>query len=67
MRDALAKGYVTKAPSFNSIFHYSQMESLTPYLKYLIAESAKPLQSIEIDFAVMLRVFPVAAMYAGLM
>jgi hypothetical protein len=52
MRDALAKGYVSKAPSFNSIFHYSQMESLTPYLKQLIAESAKPLQSIETDFAV---------------
>jgi transposase len=52
MRDALAKGYVSKAPSFNSVFHYSQMESLTPYLKHLIAESAKPLQSIEEDFAV---------------
>ncbi|HSE17251.1 MAG TPA: transposase [Pyrinomonadaceae bacterium] len=51
MRDALAKGYVSKAPSFNSVFHYSQMESLTPYLKHLIAESAKPLQSIETDFA----------------
>ena len=52
MRDALAKGYVKRAPSFNSVFHYSQMESLTPYLKLLIAESAKPLQSIETDFAV---------------
>jgi hypothetical protein len=51
MRDALAKGYVSKAPSFNSVFHYLQMESLTPYLKHLIAESAKPLQSIEEDFA----------------
>jgi transposase len=28
------------------------MESLTPYLNQLIAESAKPLQSIESDFAV---------------
>lgn len=52
MRDALAKGYVSKAPSFNSVFHYLQTESLTPYLKQLIAESAKPLQSIEEDFAV---------------
>ena len=52
MRDALSKGYVKRAPSFNSVFHYSQMESLTPYLKHLIAESAKPLQSIEEDFAV---------------
>ena len=52
MRDALAKGYVKRAPSFNSVFHYSKMESLTPYLKQLITESAKPLQSIETDFAV---------------
>jgi hypothetical protein len=52
MRDALAKGYVSRAPSFNSVFTYSQMEMVTPYLKQLIAESAKPLQSIETDFAV---------------
>ena len=51
MRDALAKGYVSRMPSFNSIFDYLQMESLTPYLKYLIAESAQPLKSIETDFA----------------
>lgn len=52
MRDALTKGYVSKAPSFNSVFDYLQMESLTPYLKQLIAESAMPLQSIEDSFAV---------------
>ena len=51
MRDALAKGYVSKMPSFNSIFDYLQNESLTPYLKYLIAESASPLKSIETAFA----------------
>ena len=52
MRDALAKGYVSKMPSFNSIFDYLQMESLTPYLKYLITESALPLKSVETSFAV---------------
>jgi transposase len=52
MRDALAKGYVSRSVHFNSIFDYLQMGSLTPYLKQLIAESAKPLQSIEEDFAV---------------
>ena len=51
IRDALAKGYVSKAPSFNSVFDYLQMESLTPYLKHLIAESAMPLKSIETQFA----------------
>ena len=29
MRDALAKGYVSKVPSFNSVFDYLQMETLT--------------------------------------
>lgn len=52
MRDALAKGYVSKAPSFNTVFRYLQAGELTAYLKQLIAESAKPLQSIEEDFAV---------------
>jgi len=52
MRDALAKGYVSKTPSFNSVFDYLQMESLTPYLKQLISESSLPLQSIEEDFAI---------------
>ena len=45
----------------------SQMEMLTPYLKQLIAESAKPLQSIETDFAVDASGFLLAPMYAGLM
>lgn len=52
MRDALSKGYVSKLPSFNSIFDYLQRESLTPYLKHLIAESSLPLKSIETAFAV---------------
>jgi transposase len=52
MRDALAKGYISKPPSFNSVFDYLQMESLTPYLKQLISESSLPLQSVEEDFAV---------------
>ena len=52
MRDALAKGYVSRSVHLNSIFDYLQMESLTPYLKQLITESAMPLQSIEEQFAV---------------
>ena len=52
MRDALAKGYVSRSVHFNSIFDYLQMESLTPYLKQLITESAMPLQSVEEQFAV---------------
>lgn len=52
LRDALAKGYISKMPSYNSIFDYFQMETLTPYLKQLIAASALPLKSIETEFAV---------------
>jgi trans-aconitate methyltransferase len=52
LREALSKGYLSKMPSYNSIFDYLQTDSLTPYLKYLIAESAQPLKSIEESFAV---------------
>lgn len=52
LREAKAKGYLSKMPSYNSIFDYLKMESLTPYLKQLIAESSAPLKSIETDFAV---------------
>jgi transposase len=52
LRDAKAKGYLSKMPSYNSIFDYLKMESLTPYLKQMIADSSLPLQSIEKNFAV---------------
>ncbi len=52
LRDAKAKGYLSKMPSYNSIFDYLKMESLTPYLKELIAQSSLPLKSIETAFAV---------------
>jgi hypothetical protein len=52
LRDALARGYISKMPSYNSVFDYFQMESVTPYLKQLIAQSALPLKSIETEFAV---------------
>ena len=52
LRDALAKGYLSRMPSYNSAFDYFKMESLTPYLRQLIAQSAAPLKSIETEFAV---------------
>lgn len=52
LRDALAKGYITRLPSYNSIFDYLKLESLTPYLKQMIIESSLPLKSVEQDFAV---------------
>jgi transposase len=52
LRDANAKGYISKLPCYNSIFNYFEDETLTPYLKMLIEESSLPLQMIESDFAV---------------
>jgi len=52
LKDAHAKGYLTKLPCYNSIFNYFENEMLTPYLQMLIEESSLPLRAIEKDFAV---------------
>jgi transposase len=52
MKDAHGKGYVTRAPHYNSISRYLENPGLTPILKALIEESSLPLQAIESDFAV---------------
>ncbi len=52
LRELQARGFVDKAPSYNSLFDYLGNPSLTPLLKTLIEQSASPLKSIETDFAV---------------
>lgn len=52
LNEAHTKGYLSKLPSYNSIFKHFSMEALTPYLLMLIEESAKPLAAIEGKFAV---------------
>ena len=52
LRDAFQKGYLSKLPSYNTLFDYLQMEELTPYLQSLITESSKALKAVETDFAV---------------
>lgn len=52
LKDAHVKGYISKVPCYNSIFHYFESEMLTDYLKMLIEESSLPLRAIESDFAV---------------
>ncbi len=47
-----AKGYMIRAPHYNSVFNYLDNSDLTPILKALIEESASPLKAIETDFAV---------------
>ena len=51
LREAQPKGFVTKAPHYNSLFNYLENSELTPILKTLITESSLPLQSVESDFA----------------
>jgi transposase len=52
LRDAFQKGFLSKLPSYNTLFDYLRSEEVTPYLKHLIVESAKALKSVEVDFAV---------------
>lgn len=52
LREAKARGYLSKLPHYNSVFRYLESEALTPYLYELITLSAQPLKSVETDFAV---------------
>jgi transposase len=52
LKDAHNKGYLSKAPHYNSISRYLENPGLTPILKALIEQSSLPLQAIESDFAV---------------
>ena len=51
LRDAQAKGFISKTPHFNSIFNYLENPALTPILRDLITETSLPLKAIETDFA----------------
>jgi len=52
LRDASAKGHVSRAWSFNSVLKVIEDASVTPAIHRLIAASAAPLASVESDFAV---------------
>jgi transposase len=52
LREAKARGYLSQAPHYNSVFRYLEAEALTPYLYALINTSSLPLKSVESDFAV---------------
>lgn len=51
LRDAQAKGYVSRTPHFNSIFNYLENPALAPILQDLVVQSSLPLASVEVDFA----------------
>jgi hypothetical protein len=52
LADAEAKGYIGKAHHFNTMSKCLDKTGLTPILRSLIAETSKPLASIESEFAV---------------
>jgi transposase len=52
LREAKARGYLSRLPHYNTVFRYLESEALTPYLKELISLSAAPLIPVESDFAV---------------
>lgn len=52
LRDAKAKGFISKAWHFNSVLGVIEDESITPLLHQLIAATAAPLGAVESAFAV---------------
>ena len=52
MREYQERGFVSRAPSYNSISDYMESPVLTPLLQSMIEESARPLKFIETEFAV---------------
>jgi transposase len=51
LQDAAEKGFIKKAPHFNSVLRVMEDPALTPILKRLIIESSRPLAAVETEFA----------------
>ena len=51
LRDAHARGLISRLPHYNSVFNYLENPDLAPVLHRLIAETGKPLSAVECDFA----------------
>jgi transposase len=52
MRDAKGKGHLSHAPHYSRVSRFLEDPTMTPILMSLIGESARPLRSIECDFAI---------------
>ena len=52
LRESHERGYIGKAPHYNSIFRYLESDTLTPILRDLVIQSSLPLSAVETDFAV---------------
>ncbi|WP_435011231.1 transposase [Tundrisphaera lichenicola] len=51
LKAAHEKGHIYRLPHFNSVLRFLEDGEMTPILKAMIAESGRPLASIEQDFA----------------
>jgi transposase len=51
LRESQKRGHITKAPHYNSIFNYLENPAVGDILRTLILEAARPLKSVELDFA----------------
>src|SRR5437899_2757186 len=52
LREAHERGYISKLPCRNSVLNALESTALTPIVRSLITESSRPLQAVEVDFAV---------------
>jgi predicted nucleic acid-binding Zn finger protein len=52
LREAKAAGFISRVPSYASLFTCFESEEVTPILNRLIVESSLPLKAVEVDFAV---------------
>lgn len=52
MREARNKGMIESLPDYSTTFRYMENADVTPVLRCLIEQSAAPLRSVEVDFAV---------------
>jgi hypothetical protein len=51
LSEAAERGYLTKLPHYNSISNYLENPAMTPLLRDLIHITSRPLQAVEVDFA----------------
>ena len=52
LKEAYVRQYISKYPCYNAVITYFEKPEITPYLQWLIVQSALPLKSVETDFAV---------------
>ena len=52
IKDAHAKGYLTRPIHYNSVNQYLENAEVTPVLERMIGQSAMPLRSVDKDFAI---------------